>query len=35
LAGVERDELAELSFEAWRLTAPAALVERRGERIPR
>jgi hypothetical protein len=35
LAGVERDELAELSFEAWRLTAPAAVVERRGDRIPR
>ena len=35
LAGVERDELAELTFEAWRLTAPAGLVERRGERLPR
>ncbi len=34
LAGVERDELAELTFEAWRLTAPAVLVERRGERLP-
>lgn len=26
LDGVERDELAELVFEAWRLTAPAHLV---------
>jgi hypothetical protein len=35
LSGVERDELAELTFEAWRLTAPAALVEGRGDRLPR
>jgi hypothetical protein len=35
LRGVERDELAELTFEAWRLTAPAELVDRRGERLPR
>jgi hypothetical protein len=35
LAGVERDELAELTFEAWRLTAPAALIDGRGERLPR
>jgi hypothetical protein len=34
LDGVERDELAELTFEAWRLTAPADLVEARGERLP-
>ncbi len=34
LAGVERDELAELTFEAWRLTAPAALVELRADRLP-
>lgn len=34
LAGVERDELAELVFEAWRLTAPAALVEERADRLP-
>ena len=34
LAGVERDELAELTFEAWRLTAPAVLVDRRGELLP-
>jgi hypothetical protein len=35
LTGVERDELAELAFEAWRLTAPAGLVDRRGDRLPR
>lgn len=35
LAGVERDELAELTFEAWRLTAPPALTEQRGDRLPR
>ena len=35
LAGVGRDELAELTFEAWRLTAPATLVDRRGDRLPR
>ncbi|WP_372735717.1 MmcQ/YjbR family DNA-binding protein [Nocardioides sp.] len=35
LGGLERDELAELSFEAWRLTAPAALVEARSDRLPR
>jgi hypothetical protein len=34
LDGVERDELAELVFEAWRLSAPAALLESRGERLP-
>jgi hypothetical protein len=34
LEGVERDELAELTFEAWRLTAPAALLEIRGETLP-
>jgi hypothetical protein len=34
LEGVERDELAELTFEAWRLTAPAELVARRGDRLP-
>ncbi len=34
LDGVERDELAELTFEAWRLTAPAPLVEARGDRLP-
>ncbi|HET6626687.1 MAG TPA: MmcQ/YjbR family DNA-binding protein [Nocardioidaceae bacterium] len=35
LDGVERDELAELTFEAWRLTAPAALIAQRGDRLPR
>jgi hypothetical protein len=34
LEGVERDELAELAFEAWRLTAPATLVEARADRLP-
>jgi hypothetical protein len=34
LDGVERDELAELVFEAWRLSAPAAVREGRGERLP-
>ena len=34
LEGVERDELAELAFEAWRLTAPAALVEARADTLP-
>lgn len=34
LAGVERDELAELTFEAWRLTAPEDLVEDRGDELP-
>ena len=34
LEGVERDELAELTFEAWRLTAPTALIDRRGGRLP-
>ena len=35
LAGVERAELAELTFEAWRLTAPAVLTDLRGDRLPR
>ena len=34
LEGVERDELAELTFEAWRLTAPAVLIDQRGDRLP-
>jgi hypothetical protein len=34
LEGVERDELAELTFEAWRLTAPAALIQERADRLP-
>ncbi|CAN5370248.1 hypothetical protein BH11ACT8_BH11ACT8_24430 [soil metagenome] len=32
--GVERDELAELVFEAWRLSAPRRLVEERDDRLP-
>jgi hypothetical protein len=32
--GVERDELAELVFEAWRLSASQTLRERRGDRLP-
>jgi len=35
LDGVERDELAELTFEAWRLTARAQLIDLRGDRLPR
>ena len=35
LEGIERDELAELVFEAWRLTAPRSLVEARHGRLPR
>ena len=31
---VARDELAELTFEAWRLSAPASLVADRGEKLP-
>lgn len=34
LERIECDELAELTFEAWRLTAPVALVEERGDRLP-
>jgi hypothetical protein len=34
LEGVDRDELAELTFEAWRLSAPAHLLASRGERLP-
>ncbi|WP_028650896.1 MmcQ/YjbR family DNA-binding protein [Nocardioides halotolerans] len=34
LDGIERDELAELTFEAWRLTAPEVLVEARADRLP-
>jgi hypothetical protein len=35
LDGVERDELAELTYEAWRLTASSALVAARGDHLPR
>jgi hypothetical protein len=34
LDGVERDELAELVFEAWRLSASSELVEQRGDKLP-
>lgn len=34
LDGIERDELAELVFEAWRLSAPVRVLEQRGERLP-
>ena len=34
LEGVERDELAELVYEAWRLSAPAELVAARGHKLP-
>ncbi len=35
LERIDRDELAELTFEAWRLTAPAVLVEARADQLPR
>jgi hypothetical protein len=31
---IERDELVELTFEAWRLSAPERLVRERGDRLP-
>jgi hypothetical protein len=34
LDGVERDELAELVFEAWRLSAPIRVLEQRGDELP-
>jgi hypothetical protein len=34
LGGIARDELAELTFEAWRLSAPQRLVLQRGDRLP-
>ena len=34
LDGIGREELAELTFEAWRLSAPARLVAERGDRLP-
>ena len=34
LEGVERAELAELVFEAWRLTAPTDLVDARADVLP-
>jgi len=32
---IDRDELAELTYEAWRLTAPGELVAARRDRLPR
>jgi len=34
LERVERDELAELAFEAWRLSAPPPLVADRDDQLP-
>jgi hypothetical protein len=34
LDGVDRVELAELTFEAWRLSASVAHLEARGDRLP-
>lgn len=34
LDSIELDELVELTFEAWRLTAPEELVEKQGDRLP-
>jgi hypothetical protein len=34
LDAVDRAELAELVFEAWRLTAPVSIVDARGDRLP-
>jgi hypothetical protein len=34
LERIERDELAELTFEAWRLTAPEETVASRGDVLP-
>ncbi|CAN5551149.1 hypothetical protein BH10ACT9_BH10ACT9_48720 [soil metagenome] len=34
LEKIRRDELAELTFEAWRLTAAEALVAARADRLP-
>ena len=34
LAGVDRSELAELTYEAWSLSAPPALVEASAGRLP-
>ena len=31
---VSREELAELTFEAWRLSAPTDLLRRRADRLP-
>ena len=34
LEAITRAELAELTFEAWRLSAPARVLEARGEQLP-
>ena len=34
LERIDRDELAELTFEAWRLTAPEELIASRGDVLP-
>ena len=34
LERIERDELAELTFEAWRLSAPEEMVASRGDVLP-
>ena len=34
LEGVDRQELAELTFEAWRLSATDELLDARGDRLP-
>ncbi|MCW2762056.1 MAG: hypothetical protein JWR85_2257 [Marmoricola sp.] len=34
LDGITRGELAELTFEAWRLSAPGRLVKERADRLP-
>jgi len=34
LDAISREELAELTFEAWRLSAPARLVAEREDRLP-
>ncbi|AQA05897.1 hypothetical protein BVC93_29995 [Mycobacterium sp. MS1601] len=34
LEKIKRDELAELTFEAWRLSAPQTLVSARADRLP-
>jgi hypothetical protein len=34
LERIDRDELAELVFEAWRLTAPDVLVDAQGDELP-
>ena len=34
LDGIAREELAELTFEAWRLSAPRRQVDQRGDDLP-